>query len=282
MKFKVILFVVALSMPVVASASSWWDDLWYNDNQQGARLLKQNQPTAAAESFNDPQWKAIADYRAGRYEQAIQGFSKSNTPMANYNRGNALAKMGQYQKAIEAYQTVLAKQPNNQDALHNKSVLEKLLQKKQHQPDKSKPENKPAQSHGANGAQGHQGTTNGQSKSKQQQGDSQGKPHPQAQSEKQQPSPQETQSKNDQGQSSQQKQQNSDGKQSQTSPSQDNTQNNQPRGAQHQAASPSDGKTMEQQSTKQWLGAIPDDPGGLLRQKFLRDHDRQQQARIKD
>ena len=31
-------------------------------------------------------------------------------------------------------------------------------------------------------------------------------------------------------------------------------------------------KTPQQQSTDQWLNTIPDDPGGLLREKFLRDY----------
>ncbi len=33
---------------------------------------------------------------------------------------------------------------------------------------------------------------------------------------------------------------------------------------------------LQQQADQQWLDAIPDDPGGLLRQKFLRDHYRKQ------
>ncbi|MHA7840248.1 MAG: tetratricopeptide repeat protein [Gammaproteobacteria bacterium] len=36
----------------------------------------------------------------------------------------------------------------------------------------------------------------------------------------------------------------------------------------------------QQQATEQWLRQIPDNPGGLLRQKFLRDHQRRQQARL--
>jgi len=34
---------------------------------------------------------------------------------------------------------------------------------------------------------------------------------------------------------------------------------------------------QQQENLKQWLERIPDDPGGLLRQKFLRDHMRYQQ-----
>ena len=37
--------------------------------------------------------------------------------------------------------------------------------------------------------------------------------------------------------------------------------------------------TEKQQAIKQWLQQIPDDPSGLLRAKFRRDHRRYQQER---
>ncbi len=36
-------------------------------------------------------------------------------------------------------------------------------------------------------------------------------------------------------------------------------------------------QTFQEQATEQWLRRIPDDPGGLLQRKFLRDHRRYQQ-----
>jgi len=55
---------------------------------------------------------------------------------------------------------------------------------------------------------------------------------------------------------------------------------------QHQKQQPESSKQQQstqaqqqqQQDLKQWLRRIPDDPGGLLRQKFKRDHQRYQQA----
>ena len=41
---------------------------------------------------------------------------------------------------------------------------------------------------------------------------------------------------------------------------------------------PSSAVREQQQAKEQWLGLIPDDPGGLMREKFLRDHLRRQRG----
>lgn len=66
--------------------------------------------------------QAVADYRAGNYDQAVQGFQ--NDP---YNRGNALAFSGKIQEAIQSYEQALKENPDDADARFNKEYLEKQL-----------------------------------------------------------------------------------------------------------------------------------------------------------
>ncbi len=65
---------------------------------------------------------AVADYRAGAYEKAIEGFQNHS-----YNRGNALAHAGKIQEAIAAYEEALKENPADEDARFNKEYLEKQL-----------------------------------------------------------------------------------------------------------------------------------------------------------
>ena len=103
-------------------------DLWLRPDQQGQYLLKKKRPAEAAEHFEDPQWQGVALYEAGNYAEAIKRFAQSNDAYAHYNRGNALAKSGELEAAIDAYEQALEAQPDLEPALKNKALVETLLQ----------------------------------------------------------------------------------------------------------------------------------------------------------
>lgn len=113
-------------------------DLWLRPDQQGQYLLKHKRAAEAAERFEDPQWQGVALYEAGNYAEAIKRFAQSNDAYAHYNRGNALAKSGELEAAIDAYEQALEAQPDLQPALKNKAVVENLIQQKA-QPEPAKP-----------------------------------------------------------------------------------------------------------------------------------------------
>jgi Ca-activated chloride channel family protein len=117
----VILILPLLILPYSPGAEALgWDELWQNRNQQGSILFEQGAHDAAAERFDHPQWKASSLYRAGKYEEALQFWNSDETEDTQYNRGNALAKMGRFEDAIKAYQQVLEQNPQHQDASYNK------------------------------------------------------------------------------------------------------------------------------------------------------------------
>lgn len=103
-------------------------DLWLRPDQQGQYLLKQKRPAEAAEHFQDPQWQGVALYEAGNYAEAIKRFAQGNDAYSHYNRGNALAKAGELEAAIDAYEQALEAQPDLQPALKNKALIETLMQ----------------------------------------------------------------------------------------------------------------------------------------------------------
>ena len=103
-------------------------DLWLRPDQQGQRLLEQKKPLEAIEHFKDPLWQGIALYQAGDYPAAAVRFAEVNSASAHYNRGNALAKSGELEAAIDAYEQALELQPDLQVAAQNKALIEHVLE----------------------------------------------------------------------------------------------------------------------------------------------------------
>ncbi|MGE7958667.1 VWA domain-containing protein [Pseudomonas sp. NPDC089530] len=105
-----------------------FSNLWLRPDQQGQRLLEQRRPSEAARHFEDPQWQGVALYEAGNYAAAAQRFAEGSDARAHYNRGNALARSGELEAALDAYEQALELQPELAAAQKNKALIERLLQ----------------------------------------------------------------------------------------------------------------------------------------------------------
>ena len=103
-------------------------DLWWRADQQGRRLLDAGQPAAAARHFVDPQWRGLAHYQAGDYAAAAEAFAQGDDAAAHYNRGNALAKGGELEAALEAYAEALQRDPQLAPAQHNRELVARALE----------------------------------------------------------------------------------------------------------------------------------------------------------
>ena len=230
-------------MPQPAQALSL-RDLWLNHDQQGMRLLESQHPAEAAERFDDPRWQAFARYQAGDYAAAAELFAKGDTAADHYNRGNALARSEELEAAIEAYEQAVELDPELDAARRNKAIVEDALRQRQQQaqqaqqaddqPDQQTPERTQAEARTSTASA--------------------------APSHSQARTPTEAETGAD-------------------SPGQDT----QPAEAQA-PAEPSEGTSADEaanhtgaetldpeqaQALQQWLNQIPDNPGELLRRKFL-------------
>ena len=247
-----ILPLLLLPYPPGAEALSW-DELWQNRNQRGSILFEQGAHDAAAELFDNPQWKASSLYRAGKYEEALQYWNSNESEDSQYNRGNALAKMGRYEDAIKSYQQVLDQKPQHQDASYNKQLLEDALKQQQQRQenqqdqagDNSQQSSDPSQDN--NSADGQQEKQSELDKS-------------QSEQSSEQPSEQDTVAQESQGEPQ-------DGSETQASQAEQPESNGESI-AEREASTELDDQ-MSEQAANQWLRKIPDDPGGLLRRKFI-------------
>lgn len=161
-------------------------DLWQTPDQQAAALLPTD-PQAAAAKFEDPMWKAAAQYRAGDFAAAAESYRQFDSADADYNRGNALAKANKLDEAIDAYESALQKDPTLSDARKNKKILEDAKKSQEQQQQSGDDE----QNQSGDQNQQNQDSQNNESQSEQSQDQ---------QSQDQQPQDQKSQNQNEQSQ----------------------------------------------------------------------------------
>ena len=310
------LLLAANAQAADGSTAGWsntWSSLWRTPDQRGEQLLRKGDAAAAAQTYADPRRKAYAELQAGDYAAAARDFGGLDDSDAHYDRGNALARSGDLQQALKAYDAALASNPDNRDARHNRDLVAQALkqqqssqqkdQKDQGQKDQKDQQQQSQQQQG----QQQQSSGGGQSQSGKdaQQQDAASKPQPgkpdDAKDQQQadarngkagqqddrnqsaKPSPQNP------AQAQQDAQQDAAKKADEAAQAQRDAANglNKP-AAQNQAnqiagqadaagqPAPDDSRvlpsTEKQLAQEQWLRRIPDDPGGLLRRKFMIEH----------
>jgi Ca-activated chloride channel family protein len=109
-----------------------WQSLWKTGDQRGIASMKAQDFSNAAKQFNNKDWKASAHYYNGQFAQAAELFNPDNQASKVkqsdtwYNRGNALARAGDLNGAIKAYDKSLGLNPENEDAEFNKKLVEDL------------------------------------------------------------------------------------------------------------------------------------------------------------
>ena len=265
LSFRKGLLCVALVLLLPFPKNSYafeWPDLWQNKDQQAEQAYKNNQFEQAAKLFENPDWKAAANYKAGAYDKALENLvprQDEKNATVFYNQGNALAKSGQLEPAIKAYEKALTLNPDDNDAKYNKELVEKALEKQKQEQKKQQDQQKNDQQ--------QQSDKDDQKKKG---GDKSEKAEEQKANEQK---PEQSEEKKSQQQSADE-QATPDNKEPEKKPEADKAEQQaeqkkadakeQPKPA-AESSQPTD---EQQQANEQWLKRIPDDPAGLLKRKF--------------
>ncbi len=240
-----------------------WDDLWLNKDQQAYRQLE----TAPSEAYNQAeseQIKAAAAYKKQDFKAAKNLYPEKGQTLSDYyNRGNALAQAGDLENALKSYEQALGFDAEDEDTLYNKSIVEQALeqQKQQQQQNQDNQENQENQ----------ENQDSEQSEQDQQQNSEQESSSEQEKQEQQQQAEQDQQAEADQEQSEEE--------QSEEQQAQQQEQDQSEESQQEIELTPEE-KALdaeEKQAMEQWLRRIKDDPGGLMRRKFLYQYHKRNQ-----
>ncbi|MGA0157599.1 MAG: vWA domain-containing protein [bacterium] len=278
--------LISLHLPgFVISESAYafeWKDLWKNKDQQGQQYFIEGLHSEAAQVFENPEWKGLSHFRSGNLENALEEWKEIDSPRSLFNQGNALAKLGKLDQAIDRYDQVLEREPEHSDARFNRDLLKKLLeeqekQKQQNQEkdgsgeDQQKTEDQQSESRTERSEESPSSAESG-SDSKNQNMENSG------QSEQAQKS--DSQNKEiSEAQSDKREQENTD----EASVAEENNQEGEEDSKQQQAfikprsVSELTEDNPQEQELRQWLQKIPDDPSRLLRNKMYRAHQRNKQ-----
>ena len=252
-----LVMVMPLSEPVYAVG---WDDIWKTPDQQAQQRLAEGNAAEAADLFEDPQWKAVARYRAGDYPDSAAGFSAGEDADSFYNFGNALARMGEFESAIEAYDRALDIDPDSADATYNRDLVQQLLEEQESQ-QSDEGDQQQSSEEGGGAQQSESDSESDQSSEEGTDGEPGNEsPESEASAREQEMSDEDLQALEEELERAAQE------AEQQTEAEQELTQ------AQAEAQRR---EQEEQQAMEQWLRRIPDDPGGLLRRKFRYQYQRQ-------
>lgn len=287
-------------------------------NAHAAELptLFKNTDQRALEAYNNKEYqqaaqarssalKGAALYQQGQFDAALNEFSQDKSATGYYNYGNALAKAGQLEAAIDAYKQAQVKQDNFREAAENQALVEQLLnqqqqdqqnqqgndsqnqdEQSQEDADKSKQDQQKngeknnadkSEEDSQNSEQQQSDQSSQQSKDQQgqsgEQSDKQNEPDMQAQSQSQQ------NENKDQNTPQQDEPQNQPNEMSEQPPSDEQKQQAQQQAMQAQAAELTNEEKEKAQQLNQLLRKVPDDPAILLRNKMQLEAQKRQYQR---
>ncbi len=271
--------VLPLAQPAHAAESTLW---------QRADQVQQRRLDAGVQA-----------YRKGDFAAAQKAFEGVPTDEGLYNLGNALARQGQYDEAIAAYDRALKQHPDQQDAIANRAAVDAARKRQQQnnkdgesqsKEQKQSGQNKPGQNQSGQNKQDNQNAGQDGQRKQGAQGKQDSKDQPSPAQTPQDGKSQDQPSKSGQGEQSKQDappqsadaqaQQQADAAQRQKmqqAMAQAGDKSADANGKQEEAAVSETPEQREQrQAVDAWLRRVPDDPGSLLRTKFRLEHERRQ------
>ncbi|HHZ88231.1 MAG TPA: VWA domain-containing protein [Chromatiaceae bacterium] len=254
-----LLLVFLLPLPDQAYAIDW-NNWWLTPDQQAQRAFVAGDHAGASHLFTQPDWQSAAHYRAGEHQQAAERLNDIPGATAAYNRANALAMQGELQAAIDAYQQAITTTPDFDDAIYNRDLVQQRLQEQQQQsqPDESNQAEESKDGEDGDDNQNRQPSSSSQDSNE---GD-----------------PSESTGSNQSSEENVQPSSEDDSESSQPTEA-DRKQEDDSQQAADDARQTDDLSPDEQQiAHEQWLRRIPDDPGGLLRRKFLYQYQQRERA----
>jgi Ca-activated chloride channel family protein len=249
------LVLVCASLPMTLPSTAYAADgetrLWKRADQ-----VQQAQVAAGVDA-----------YRRGDFSAAQAQFEGVDTDVGWYNLGNALARQGQYDAAIDAYDRALAKHPGMADAVANRAAVD-AARKRKPPPSSSSDQGKPQP------GQGKPSPGQGQP---QDAGGKTGQPDPAAPPQPGKAGQTDTPAEPRNADPAAQQQADAAQRERMRQALQRQPQAGDGPQRDARAGAQTAEKREQRQAVEAWMRRVPDDPGALLRAKFQLENERRKQ-----
>lgn len=126
----IVRIAIVVALIIITALTSW---LWPRIDRPptpfevAQQLLEAGRHKDAALLFENPVWRGVAEYRAGRYERALGNFYSEKSTLALYNLGTTHARMQEWTHAAAILDQVLRLDPEHADAKHNLDIALKAI-----------------------------------------------------------------------------------------------------------------------------------------------------------
>jgi Ca-activated chloride channel family protein len=124
--FWILLIAVLVPMDSELHAMDF-DSLWYNTEQRAFEAYQNEKYDSVGLLSSDKRLLGSALFKAGKYQAAYESFSRGNSAGYFYNRGNTLVFLQRFDESLIAYQQALELNPDFEDALFNKQLIEAYI-----------------------------------------------------------------------------------------------------------------------------------------------------------
>ena len=175
--FPIVVLTAMILLPPDQARAGILADLFLNHEQQAWVAYERGDYKDAMANFSTPYRRGVAAYRAGEYEQAATLFQTAASQKegldALYNLGNAQLMQRLPEDAITTYEAGLKQRPNDEAALHNLAIAQKMLAQEHRLPPQMQPPQLPKNQQGQGpqgGGQNNQDNQNTQNNQNKQQG----------------------------------------------------------------------------------------------------------------
>jgi len=127
-KFRTSLIAGIALLLSAATSIAWlgagrnFSNLWRTPDQQGQALMNREDYAAAADKFSTPMLRGVALYKGGQFESALEVFNTVTSFEGVYNRANCQVMLGKYDAAIELYDRALKQDPAWKEAAENRDL----------------------------------------------------------------------------------------------------------------------------------------------------------------
>jgi Ca-activated chloride channel family protein len=283
----VTLLFIGVLLPAYSpeARANLWQDMWKTSDQQAMQAYNKNKYEQAANTFDDNLWQGTAHYKNEDYQAALESFAQveptdKGYTDAKYNAGNALAQLGEIEQAIAAYDKVLEQQPQHEEALANKTLLEKLKEQQEQQQDQSGEQSEDQEDSQQDGEKQDE-QQDGQKSDQEQEGQQGEQSQDPQQGDNSEQSESESQEPEQQSQAEQEKQEAEQQQADQAeAEKQKSEQEQQAQAMQQSEEELTDEQREQMQRMQNLLNRVPDDPAFLLKRKMQIESQRRKRERL--